>query len=327
MPRVSVICGYYNRSELVDRTLQSILSQTERDLELVVFDDASTDRTLARIEQFADRVRDGRLKIRVHEVNRGFVRGLSEAIESTDSEYIAIQGSGDVSLPMRLERQLGVLREQPKVGVVGCWYYNVIERDSVRRLRKPDAGSASLSSLLKANVFSHGEVTMRRSTYEAAGGYRTAFRNSQDIDLWLRMIRLSTFDTVPEVLYERYVQFDGVSYRPESMSMQTRYSIAARKLATMGESESSAWLARLEEFGPSVMVTDADSALQRTHLRAAIRSAVWGATDEALSIIEAGLHPLAKRRLVATAVKAYASPVASPLRRVTRKMLGVSSGD
>ena len=324
MPRVTVITGYHNRASVVDRTLSSILDQTHADLELVVFDDASTDGTLAAIERFAAERNDDRLTIRPHSTNQGFVAGLIRAIGATDSEFIAIQGSGDVSLNTRIERQLALLDARPEVGAVGSWYYNIIEEEGIRRLRKPDADAADLASLLRSNVFSHGEVMMRRADYEAAGGYRAAFRNSQDVDLWLRLIRVAEFATVHEVLYERYVQFDGVSYHPRKQAQQARYSIAARLLATMRDDDVEYWLRRIEREGPTALVPDNHPVLQRRFLQASIRSAVWGASEDAIDIANSGLRPEAKRRAVVAALRAYASPVAFPIRKLAQGALGVS---
>jgi glycosyltransferase involved in cell wall biosynthesis len=324
MPRVSVITGYYNRSDVVDRTLSSVLSQTYSDLELVVFDDASSDGTAASIQRFADKAQDSRLTVRNHEANLGFVRGLAEAIADTDSEFIAIQGSGDVSHASRLERQVELLDARPEVGAVGCWYYNIVEHEGIRRLRKPDADAADLSSLMERNVFSHGEVMIRRSAYDAAGGYRLAFSNSQDVDLWLRLVQVAQLATVKEPLYERYVQFDGVSYHPRKLAKQARYSIAARQLVSMSMGEADYWLQRIEAEGPGALVPDDHPILQRRYMHSAIRSAIWGATDDAVEIASS-IQSAAKRRLVVAAVRAAATPIAKPMLALARKALGVSS--
>jgi glycosyltransferase involved in cell wall biosynthesis len=325
VPRVTVVTGYYNRRDVVDRTLQSVLNQTYKDFEFVAFDDCSPDGTLEALRAFAAVASDPRLRVQPHETNIGFVSGLKRVIDQTDSEYIAIQGSGDYSFPRRLEQQLRLLDSRPDVGAVGSWYENYIEDNGIRRLRQPNADDATFESLLRgSNVFSHGEVMIRRSTYEATGGYRTEFTNSQDIDLWLRIAQVSRLATVPELLYTRHVQFDGVSYSPKKFPTQMKYSLAARELATMESPTSAYWLSRIGDEGPGCLIGDSHPVLQRLYFRAAVRSAVWGATQDAISIA-GNLRSRVTRQMVTTAIRGYASRPASPVRSLIQKRLGVSA--
>jgi glycosyltransferase involved in cell wall biosynthesis len=323
MSRIDVITGYYNRASVVNRTLDSLRNQSFQDFRLVVFDDASTDGTGAALMAYTEAAEDERIDARIHETNVGFVRGLATAIESVDSEYIAIQGSGDVSRPDRLERQAALLDARPEVGVVGCWYVNVVEREGVRRLRTPDASQASFATLQRQNFFSHGEVMIRRSAYESVGGYRTAFRNSQDLDLWLRLSLVSKFATVPEVLYERYVQFDGVSYDPRKLLRQAAYSIAARRISSMDDESARKWLIQIEAEGPECLVPRTDPEVQAKYVKAALRSAVWGATEDGVEIARAGINNRLLRATLASALRTYGSPAGAPIRPVVRRALGV----
>ena len=152
---------------------------------------------------------------------------MLDAIKWAKGEYIAIQGSGDVSYAKRLEYQKNFLDENPDVGIVGSHYENFVETSGVCRLRTPDANTATVQSLIKKNVFTHGEVMFRKEVYEKAGGYRAEFIFCQDYDLWLRMSNHCRFGTVPKLLYRRHVDFDGVSYKPEKFIAQTRYMIIA----------------------------------------------------------------------------------------------------
>jgi len=280
-PKVSVITGYYNRADCVDLTVLSILDQSYTNIELLVFDDCSTDGTGERLLELQARLNDPRLKIIRHSANKGFTVGMIEAIAQSAGEYICIQGSGDFSAPNRVALQAQVLDSNAQVGVVGCWYTNVVETSGRRRHRKPIADNIGLNELMRANIFSHGEVMMRRATYEAAGGYRREFKFCQDIDLWLRAAKHCKFHTVREFLYERHVRFDGVSYHPEKFPIQARYSIIARRLAQLSGADLEEALSSLAHSGPESLVASDDQGLQRLILRAALRSLIFGAPKEA----------------------------------------------
>lgn len=323
MPKVTVVTGYYNRADAVDMTIHSVLSQTFADIELIAFDDCSNDGTADRLLQLSEELQDPRFRVIVHESNRGFTQGMIDAIAASSSDYICVQGSGDVSLPARIERQVALLDAQPRVGAVGCWYTNVVSTSGARRPRRPSAVGVDFDGLLKGNVFSHGEVMMRRSAYAQAGGYRAAFKNCQDYDLWLRMVRVSELATVPEFLYERFIRFDGVSYDPRKFSVQARYFLLTRRIAQMPENEAAATIAALATSGPLPLIDKSDSALQKRYIKAALRSAVFGASREAAALAEENIASRPVRFALVSFIRIYGSPLLSPLHRIVSKVFGM----
>lgn len=324
-PKVSVITGYYNRSDAVEATIRSILDQTFRDLELIAFDDCSNDGTGECLLRLQAELGDSRFRVIIHETNRGFTQGMIDAIAASQADYICIQGSGDVSLPERIARQVQLLDSRPEVGAVGCWYTNIVSTTGARRERRPNADDVALEDLLEENVFSHGEVMMRRETYLRAGGYRVAFKYSQDIDLWLRIVRLARLATVPEFLYERYVRFDGVSYEPRKFSLQARYSILARRFAVMPPADAQDALQRLAAHGPSTMIPDNDPDLQKRYIKGALRSAIFDASTNAEEVVRSNVTGAALRFGLVAFIRLLRSPLMSPARTLTARMLGIKA--
>lgn len=325
MPKVSVVTGYYNRAAVLERTISSVLGQTFRDLDLVVFDDRSTDDTAAALRELSEQYDDPRFRYVIHETNKGFVTGLRDAISETSGDYIAIQGSGDVSLPRRLERQVEFLDSHPDVGAVGCWYHNVQEDLGTRRLRTPVADSMTFEDLLGANVYSHGEVVIRRSVYEQVGGYRTAFRFSQDRDLWLRIAKVARLATVPEPLYDRYVQFDGVSYVPSKVVTQTCFSIAAARLAVLPAVEERAALQLIESEGPAAFVGVDDPVVQGKLRQASLRMVLFGSPEGGAEIAQKYLEVGVVRTFLVAMARFFDSPFSRPIRPLIRRAAGMRS--
>ncbi|ODT72397.1 MAG: hypothetical protein ABS75_04640 [Pelagibacterium sp. SCN 63-23] len=324
MPKVSVITGYYNRGEHLERTILSVLNQTYRDLELIVFDDASPDDSANRLKEIASRLSDPRLKVVLHERNKGFVQGMIDAIAMSSGEYVAVQGSGDISLPTRIEKQAAVLDASPEIGLVGCWYTNVETETNARRLRQPNADAMDFEALMKNNAFSHGEVMYRRSAYDAVGGYRAAFRNSQDIDLWLRMVKVTKMSTIPENLYDRYIRFDGVTYDPLKFPIATRYSMITRKVARAAPDEAEEMIAKLKSEGPASIILKSDKDFQKRIRVAAARSLVWGNVEAFHQLVADQISSPVEQRLLLILGKIFSSPPAAPLRKVVRAYLGIT---
>ena len=323
VPRVSVVTGYYNRGPALEATIRSILNQTFTDFEFIVFDDASSDDTAERMRALEAELKDPRLICIVHEKNKGFTRGIAEAVAMARGEYIAIQGSGDISLPRRLELQVGLLDSRPEVGAVGGWYTNIVVDDGARRLRRPDADSATLQSLQNDNVYSHGEVMFRKALYDQVGGYRPAFKFCQDIDLWLRMIKVSRLATVREEIYDRYVRADGVSYDPRKFAVQARYAILARAFALLPPDEQAQAVAELEEKGPLALVPKSNPALQKRYIRAALRSVAFGHTAEAVQLARDDIVDPLRRQAIILLARFFGTPFSAPARFIVQRSLGI----
>ncbi|GAA4319412.1 glycosyltransferase family 2 protein [Compostibacter hankyongensis] len=225
-PRVSVICGYYNKEDEVDRSVGSVLNQSFQDFEFIVFDDCSTDATFDRLTKYGA---DSRVRLVRYEKNIGFVKGMIRALSVAAGDYIAIHGAGDISLENRLERQVAMLDEHHDAVAASSFHVNIDPKNGKRELaRLPE--TLVMTDFLKINPISHGGVMFRRDAYLSCGGYSESFVYSQDLDLWLRMSRLGCIKVVQELLYERIVQFDGVSFKPDKFVRQVRYAYLARKM-------------------------------------------------------------------------------------------------
>ncbi len=197
MNSVLAVTIFHNRKALAARSLQSLEDQDYQNLQVIAVDDGSVDGTAEVLMNSSS----ARCKI-ITSNNFGFTNQLVNAIESSNSEYIAIHGSGDISYPSRISKQVQFLEDNASVGVVGCRTFD-------HRSNSTNINSSSQipinpeRQIISRNFFHHGEVLFRRSIYEMAGGYRRFFIYAQDRDLWCRMSRHASFGICSEVLYER----------------------------------------------------------------------------------------------------------------------------
>ncbi|WP_100400335.1 glycosyltransferase [Bacillus sp. FJAT-44742] len=223
---VSIITIYYNREENVIESINSLLNQSYKNIEIIAIDDGSKDNTLKRLES----IKDPRLKV-FTQCNQGFVHSIKKAIDYCKGKVIAIHGSGDISYKDRIKEQLNVLTANPTIGAVGCIVEKVNTINGVKSYYKPDInkGEKATNQLLKSNIFTHGEVMFRKSVYQKAGGYREFFLFSQDYDLWMRMSLISNFSIVEKVLYKRYILPNGVGSSIDKIIMQKFFGEFARQ--------------------------------------------------------------------------------------------------
>jgi glycosyltransferase involved in cell wall biosynthesis len=245
MTRVSAVSVFHDREHAVDGSVRSLLEQTHDDLEVILVDDGSTDGTLDALRRFES---DPRVVVRTHE-NQGFTPSIRDAVDAATGEAIAVHGSGDLSTPERIAKQVAVLDAEPDVVAVGCWFHNEdAETGEVVDVRRPVIEDDLLAQLVRQNPYSHGEVTFRRKAYDQVGGYREAFRFSQDFDLWLRLAEVGRFAVVPEDLYVRYLRRDGVSRSTPRTLVQQVLREFAVQCSVERASSGDDWVDR---FGPA----------------------------------------------------------------------------
>lgn len=195
MPTISVILPTYNATPYVDTAVESVLKQTFEDFELLVVDDGSTDGTVEMIEGFED----DRIEI-IHRDGKGITEALNRGLAEADGTFVARQDGDDFSHPERFETQVGFLKTNPNVGLVGT-ATEIIDESGATVDRRQVLEAPSIDDLLKQNHYIHGSVMMRRDAVEAVGRYDKTFEYTEDYDLWLRIAAQYDVRNVDEFLY------------------------------------------------------------------------------------------------------------------------------
>jgi hypothetical protein len=182
----------------LEDAIESVLSQTLGNIELVVVDDGSTDATPRILAAAA--ARDARLRVLTRE-GRGVVAALNDGCASARAPYIARLDADDVALHRRLEHQAALLDAEPDVGLVGGSFFVIHECGRRRAAFRVPTGDAALRERLsRYNVFAHPATMFRRDAFEQAGGYRLP--HAEDYDLWLRIAEHRRLAAVREPVLE-----------------------------------------------------------------------------------------------------------------------------
>jgi glycosyltransferase involved in cell wall biosynthesis len=189
----------HNALPYLDEAVQSILGQTWADFEFVIYDDASTDGSYARLQEWARR--DPRIKLFRGERNLGPAASSSEVVRRSSAPLIARMDADDMSSPDRLERQVAAFSANPDAGIVGS-LCDVIDCNG-GLVRGPEVWRLTGNSLF--TPFPHGSMMFRRDIYELIGGYREDCAFWEDLDLVRRASEISRILVFPRALY-RYRQ-------------------------------------------------------------------------------------------------------------------------
>ena len=228
--KLSVVMAVFNGAAALPATLNSILTQTERDFELIVVDDGSTDATAAILADHA--ARDARLRV-ITQANAGLTRALIRGCAEARADVIARHDCGDRSHPQRFARQLSLIAEGH--AVVSCATRFVDVDGDLLYIARAD-GQEVRRSLLHDDASHihalphHGSAMFRRDAYTHAGGYRAEFRVAQDLDLWIRIAGDGgTFAIAEDVLYDATVDVRSISGTARAAQVQlTEIAVALR---------------------------------------------------------------------------------------------------
>jgi glycosyltransferase involved in cell wall biosynthesis len=201
MSEVAVILPVRNCADYLPFALESILSQTVRELDVLVVDDRSTDGTARACGVYQRR--DSRVRL-ASAKGSGLVDALNQGIEQTAAPLIARMDADDIALPKRLELQREFLHAHSDIAAVGTQVRFIGEngRPTGKTSTLPVCPAQVGRILLKFCCIRHPTVMMRRSAVEKAGGYRNQAPYAEDLDLWLRVAENGKLANLDEVLLE-----------------------------------------------------------------------------------------------------------------------------
>jgi glycosyltransferase involved in cell wall biosynthesis len=198
VPLVSVVLPVFNGGSDLPRAIDSILTQTFADLELIVVDDGSTDATAAVLKAYSD----PRLRV-ARQDNQGVASATNLGITLTRGPYIARLDHDDLAKPTRIEKQVAFMRSNPDCALVGTraeiW---VGDQPSGRAHDHPTDDAALRFELLFDNPFVHGSVMLRRDALQDIGLYCVdpTRQPPEDYELFSRLARGYRVANLPDRL-------------------------------------------------------------------------------------------------------------------------------
>jgi len=259
VPQVSVIVPVYNRENTVGDAVRSILSQTHRELELILVDDGSTDHSVSVVEQLGD----ARVRVVRHGGNRGIPHARNTGLDAAKGDYVAWLDSDDVARPTRLAEQVAYLETHSDVAFVGSCA-GKMRPDGRRRagVRVPPLDHEDIVAwLLFRSAFQNSAITGRTDILRRHP-YDPGFPVCEDVDEFQRIIAANyRTANLPSVLIDRRLH-KGQTIRERSGDMQ-RFKVVlfGRQLDRLGVRAEGDDVARHVQFGNPklpVVVPDAD---------------------------------------------------------------------
>ncbi len=238
-PTVSVITVCYNAASTIQRTIDSVAGQTDSDYEFIVIDGGSTDGTVEILKE-----NDAVIDRWVSGPDGGIYDAMNRGAKRARGRYLAFLNADDRYLPHTVQRVKEVIDRGEECDVI---YGNMIKVRSLgdevfEREERPDLGR-----MPKGMGIFHPAAFVKRTVFEAVGGYDTRYKLAADYALFLQLWKEGrSFRHVDAAL--AFFSLEGVSnagcgtYR-EAVEIQKKY-----RTGTAGNTQRLLWKCRLKKF-------------------------------------------------------------------------------
>lgn len=206
-PLVSVVIPVHNGERYIKESLDSCIAQTYTNTEIIVVNDASTDRTSDILREY-----ENKIKIITVEKQNGLGNVINIGIKGSNGKYIARMDADDVMYPTRLEEQVEYMESNPSCVAVGG-QIDIIDADSkVTGHREYALDDVRIKrNMFIYQPFAHPAVMLRRSSVEIVGLYPENLWKVEDVKFFFLLSKLGTFANLSDTVLQYRLSFNTES--------------------------------------------------------------------------------------------------------------------
>lgn len=203
-PLVSAIIPNYNYGHFLAQTVDSVLAQTYKNVEIIVVDDGSTDDSARVLDGYGEKIRWFR------QANEGVSEARNRGVAESRGEILAFLDSDDIWLPEKIEKQVEIFQSDALVGLVHC---GCVDFDNDGRLLEEHLEGLSgnvaeeMIRYRRAVILGGGSaVAVRRRVFDEIGGFDPSLSPAEDWEFYFQAMRRHKVGFVPEILmkYRRH---------------------------------------------------------------------------------------------------------------------------
>ena len=244
---VTVIIPAFNAENTIIRAIDSVRIQQIQPLEVIIIDDGSTDSTIdVVIKNICEGEQIHLVKMRN---NCGVSAARNAGIRQAKGKFIAFLDADDIWLPGKIQKQIGVIEQDPTITLISCNSRLVSESGMELKVghinRPPVEGIEAWKTLLIYNFLPTPTILTYRSLVEEIGGFDESLMVGEDLDLWIKLAAIGKVSVINEVL---------THYYDSAGSLMKRHSSETNSIvAPMLEKHISAQKSRLSKFEQRVI--------------------------------------------------------------------------
>lgn len=214
-PLVTVICSCYNHQKFVGESIQSVLNQTYKNIQLIVIDDNSTDNSVEEIEKLL--VQNPDIIFMKNEVNLGLTKSVTNAMNYAKGDYFIDLAADDILLPNCIEIQLKTHKNSAyknlaivygnaelitEEGNHSSYYFEVNE--NLKTKNKRPSGDIYNNVISLETTICSVSAMYRKNIFDKLGGYDTKL-SYEDFDYWIRASRNYNIEFIDEILIQKRI--------------------------------------------------------------------------------------------------------------------------
>lgn len=213
---VSIVLAVFNGEKFIKEAIASILSQSYKDIELIIVNDGSTDST----KNILDKVFDNRVKVIHLQHNQGAANALNIGIKKAKGSWIAIQDADDIYHPNKIEEQVRHIILKPDLVGVGTLISCIsgdpdITKEELRRYEN-HKNSFTTSESIKKKIYwgcplTHSSVMFKKDVFWKVGGYDNSLKIAYDFDLWIKLLEVGQMENIPKALLDYRIHHNSLS--------------------------------------------------------------------------------------------------------------------
>lgn len=230
-PVISVLMPVLNGGKYIKQSIESVLSQSFNDFELLIIDDASTDDSI----KIVNSIKDKRIQIHHNGKRLGLVQTRQRGVAEARGKFIAFMDCDDISLPDRFGDQLNFLDKNRQISLVGSWIKVIDENGKIVGKTWKHASYSEIipSILLFRNCFTQSSVLIKRECLNSYP-FRREFWAAPDYDLWNRLGRIYKLANLAKVLVYYRSYSNNMSSEVKQEIIECSSKIQKENLLTIG---------------------------------------------------------------------------------------------
>lgn len=218
MPLVSVIMNCYNGEKYLREAIDSVLTQSYNNWELVFWDNQSTDESPMIVKSYDDK----RICYYYAESNKPLSEARNLAIQKANGEYIAFLDSDDVWLPEKLQKQMDSLTKQSNTGISYCGFETLLTSNTESAINqakfyskfgyKSHNSKSIYNKLLKGNFIIFSTVVIKKNVFDLTGGFSEHLEQNEDFEILLKASLYTNAICISNVLVKYRIHSSNNSY-------------------------------------------------------------------------------------------------------------------
>jgi glycosyltransferase involved in cell wall biosynthesis len=207
---VSVIIPLFNSSIFIKQTLNSVLKQTFKNIEIILIDDFSTDNTLKIVKQYTNT----NIELHNNKYSKGIVGAMNTAFEITKGDFVALLDHDDIAVSTRIEEQIKFLTNNKSIGVCGTWMQEFEKRNKIWKYYT-NHNEIQACILFHSPIANPTAMFRTELIHKYHLKYDDNYEYAQDNQFWAKMSLITKFSNIPKILtfYRKHLKNASKIYK------------------------------------------------------------------------------------------------------------------